>query len=225
MIMTYKDLMEKVNTLEKETELTECIYFGALKRFENVQKDLSKLDDVIHIRRVIRPFLIQWGMMGRVVGREGLQWEKLGETLRKLEKDFNVLRNKKLLTINFYEINVSLAIKNIYDKIRTIPYIGGQTCVPKILHLINPEIFVMWDEDIKNNYKKRNNKITNSSKGYLEFLKEVQKELIYILKDHQKLTGKELENIKNEIRSKYNNKTLSRIIDEYNWITAHPIKN
>jgi hypothetical protein len=85
-VMKYKDLIEKVDKFEEEVELTECIYFGAIERLRDAQQDLGKLDDVRHVRRVIQPFLIQWGMMGRVVGREGLDWIELGETLRNLEK-------------------------------------------------------------------------------------------------------------------------------------------
>lgn len=223
--MKYEELLDVASKFEKEIELTECIYFGAIERLKHVRKDLSRLDDIRHVRRVIKPFLIQWGMMSRVAGREGLDWEKLGETLRSLEKDFSVLRNRRFLTIDFNEENVSSAIKNIYNRIRSIRYIGGHTCTPKIMHLLNPEIFVMWDKDIGKNYQKRNNRITDSPKGYLEFLKEIQKELRKLFGDRQKETGNGLDEIIREIRSKYKNKTVARIIDEYNWMIAHPFKD
>lgn len=221
--MKYEDLLRVAREFEKEIELTECIYFGAIKKLEDVRKNLNRLDDVQHMRRVIKPFLIQWGMMGRTVGREGLDWKKLGETLRSLESDFDVLRNRRFLTIDFDERNVSIAIINIFSRIRALPYIGGHTSTPKIMHLLNPEIFVMWDEDIRKTYKKRNNRITDSSRGYLEFLKEIQKELRQSFGAHQKESGRSLDEIEREIRSKYKNKTLARIVDEHNWMKAHPL--
>ena len=222
--MKYEDLIDRVNINEEEFGLVECVYFGAIKKLELVQKDLNKLDDIQHVRRVIKPFLIQWGMMGRVVGREGLDWKKLGETLRLLENQFGKLRNKKFLTINFNEENISNNIREIYQKIRGIRYIGGHTCTPKILHLLNPEIFVMWDEEIRKKYHNKNGRIRDSPEGYLEFLKEAQKELKEALEDRQRNTGKGLDDVEEEIRHKYKNKTLARIIDEYNWIVAHPLK-
>lgn len=223
--MRYEDLLRVASHFEKEIELTECIYFGAIEKLGDVRKNLNKLDDVQHVRRVIKPFLIQWGMMGRTVGREGLNWKKLSETLRSLEIDFDVLRNRRFLTIDLNKRKVSIAIKNIFSRIRSIPYIGGHTSTPKIMHLLNPEIFVMWDEAIRKTCNKRNKRITDSSTGYLEFLKEIQKELRLSLGAHQKETGGSLDELEKEIRSKYKNKTLARIVDEYNWMMAHPFKD
>jgi hypothetical protein len=82
----------------------------------------------------------------------------------------------------------------------------------------------MWDEDIRKEYKKKNSGIRDTPEGYLEFLKEAQKELKEALEDRQRETGKGLDDIEEEIRHKYKNKTLARIIDECNWIVAHPLK-
>jgi hypothetical protein len=220
--MKYKDLLEKVDKFEEEIELTECIYFGAIEKLGDVQKELSKLGNVQHIRRVIKPFLIQWGMMGRVVGREGLDWKKLSETLRDLEKEFGEFRERKFISIDFDEEKFSSAIKKIYDKLDFIPYIGSPTAISKILHLLNPEIFVMWDNDIRKLYKNKNSRVRDTSEGYLEFLKDVQKELREALEERQREIGKGLDEVEQEIRGRYKRKTLARIVDEYNWITAHP---
>lgn len=220
--MKYQDLIDKVDKMEEETELAECMYFGANEKLRNVQEDLGKLDDVQHIRRVIKSFLTQWGMMGRVVGKEGLDWKKLGETLRSLEKEFGELRGERFVHMNFDEERFSSAIKEIYDKLDSIPYIGSPTAISKILHLLNPEIFVMWDNDIRKLYKNKNNRIRDTPEGYLEFLKEVQRELKEALEDAQRKTGKGLDEVEQEIRGRYKHKTLARIVDEYNWITAHP---
>lgn len=170
--MKYKDLIDKVDNLEEEVELAECIYLGAIEKLRDVQHDLSKLDDVQHVRRVIKPFLIQWGLMGRVAGRKNLDWKKLGQTLRESEKEFKELRGETFLTINFNEEKISHIIKSLYHELDSIPYLGGLTTITKVLHLINPEIFVLWDEDIRKGYKKKNSRIRNTPEGYLEFLKE-----------------------------------------------------
>ena len=114
--MKYEELINEVDKLEEEAELTECIYFGAIKKLKNIQNDLTIIDDVKHIRKVIKPFLIQWGMMSRVVGRVGLDWKNLGTTLRGLEKEYGALRDYKFMEINFSNEDVSRNIKCIYIK-------------------------------------------------------------------------------------------------------------
>lgn len=221
--MKFHDLISKVDELEDETELAECIYFGAVDKLKEVRNDLTKLNDIVHLRRIIKPFLIQWGMMGRVVGREGLEWAKVGETLRSLEEEFELLRGQKLLTMKFQDTKISDAIRRVYRKLDPIDYIGSPTAISKILHLLNPEVFVMWDNDIRKAYKKKNRRVRETPEGYLEFLNEMQKELEDALNDYRKETKKELDEIEREIRARYRNKTLAKIVDEYNWITAHPI--
>lgn len=218
--MRYKDFVETINGLEQEYELTELVYFGAIDRLREVQKDLSKLDDVQHLRRTIRLFLISWGLMNRVVGRENLDWKRLGDTLRNLEKDFAILRGKRFLNPKLFEdITISNTIKKIYGELDVIPYLGSPTALSKILHLLNPEIFVMWDNAIVKDYHEINRGIDYSADGYMEFLKEVQKRFLAAFTEFEKETGKTSNVIEEELKSQHN-RTITRLIDEYNWMTA-----
>jgi len=220
--MLYKEFLEATQENEEEYELPELLYFGALERLEDVQKDLSKLEDIKHVRRVIRLFLISWGMMTRVVGRENLDWKRLGDTLRNLEKDFAALRSKSFLSANlFSDETTSNAVKKIYSELDPIPYLGSPTTISKILHLLNPEIFLMWDNAIVNYYHKENRKINYSADGYLEFLKENQETILSALSEFGRDTGKPLSIIEKEIRIRHHNRTMAKIIDEYNWMIAH----
>lgn len=219
--MRYESLVESVNRLEEKIGQTEPLYFDAIQKLKEVQQDLSRLDVTQHLLGVVKPFLIEWGTMARVVGRAGLNWEYFGETLRGLEKDFSKLRGNRFVIINFDEEKVSNAIRTIYRTLSLHSHLGGATTVSKVLHLLNPEIFVMWDGDIRKHYKK-NSRIRDTAEGYLRFLKTMQTEIMEALRDRQIGTGKELDEIEEEIRQKYNGKTLARIIDEYNYISVHP---
>lgn len=221
--MKYDDLIRKTDEYERGAELGECIYFGALGRLKDVQEDLTKLDDTKHLKRVIKPFLIQWGMMGRAIGRKSLDWVRLGARLRNLEPEFKELRKRRLLTIDFGDANISAAIRKIYRELDSIKYIGSGTTISKILHLLNPQIFVMWDADIRKTYRKANDCIRETPEGYLEFLKEIQKEVIIMLEDRRKEVRKGLDEIEQEISHNYKGKTISKIVDEYNYTKAHPI--
>ena len=216
----YEEFVKKVNKLEQESELAECLYSKALEMIHEVQGDLRKIDDTRHVRRVIRPFLTQWGMMGRVVGRKDADWQRLGGVLRSLEGEFQKLRGKKLFTTNLEDQEISSAVKTIYGKLRDIRYLGSPTTISKVLHLLNPELFVMWDKDIREKYRRKNHLVRDTPEGYLEFLKEVKKFLEEVLIEYQKATGKGLDEIDSELRSNYK-KTLSKLVDEYNWVEAH----
>jgi len=56
-------------------------------------------------------------------------------------------------------------------------------------------------------------------KGYLEFLKEAQNGIKEAFSDYKRESGKGFDKIEQEIRSKFKNKTLARIVDEYNYST------
>lgn len=218
--MNYSSLIEKVDESEAEYWLAECLYFGAIGGLKEVRNDLKTLDDIKHVRRIIKPFLVQWGSMGRVVGRENLDWIGLGNALRRSENEFSILRKERFVHINFDNKSISDSIVKLYENIESIPYIGGLTAIPKILHLFNPEIFVMWDDAIRNDYKKKSNLIRGSAKGYLEFLKQAQKEIIEALTERQKETKRTIDELEKETSARYKNKTLARIVDQYNWIVA-----
>jgi ribosomal protein S5 len=90
------------------------------------------------------------------------------------------------------------------------------------MHVLNPEIFVMWDIGIRDRYKKKNRSVLGNSEGYLEFLKENQREIRDALNDGRKTTGKDLDEIERELRKEHENKTLAKLIDQYNYQIAHP---
>jgi hypothetical protein len=217
--MKYKSLIENV---DKYSYKNEHIYFKTIASLEQIRKDLSKIDETKHLIGILKPFLIKWGRMGRVVGRDSLDWRSLCEKLRSLEIDFGNLRSERFRTIDFEKDDISDSITHIYAKIDPLEYLGSPTTISKTLHVFNPEIFVMWDADIRKRYNSKNSFIQPNADGYFEFLKETQKEIIDALNDGKKVTGKELNEVEMEIRNRYENKTLAKIIDEYNYGLAHP---
>ncbi len=64
--MKYVEFVEQVN---KYYYTKEPIYFKAIADLEELRKDLSKLDETQHLIGIVKPFLVKWGRMGRVVAR------------------------------------------------------------------------------------------------------------------------------------------------------------
>lgn len=217
--MKYKDLIDNVNKYHYKNEFT---YFRTIEQIKDLRDDISTLSVTKHLLGIIKPYLIKWGRMGRVVGRDDLPWETLGKILRNLENEFAELRHQRFRTINFDDSAVSYAVTTIYGKLDPLLYLGSPTTISKVLHLLNPELFVMWDKGIRARYKQRKNRIQDNAGGYLTFLKESQKELLEAFHDRQVKTEKNHAAIEAEIRNQFDNKTLAKIIDQYNYGIVHP---
>ena len=99
---------------------------------------------------------------------------------------------KNLRTVNFDEIGD--LVRQIYSnlsKVEGVKYTGAS----KVMHLLNRELFVMWDRDTRKEYGYH-----EGENDYLNFLKDMQ------------------DRFKN-IEWNMPNKTLAKAIDEYNQAT------
>jgi hypothetical protein len=227
--MLYEEFIKKILQNEDEYWFAEFVYFKALQQLEDMRKDISKLKLKEHVKHIIRIFLLQWGQMARTIGRKKppTDWRKLTENLISQRDAFQKLQGKKLLNINFDE--VAKDIESIYNKLAEIKNVGA-TAISKILHLLNPEVFVMWDDAIREKYKEKYPKVTGSAKGYIEFLKAVKRKVEEAIEEEVKRSGKSKQEIVEEICTKppskrlgseYRRKTLAKLVDEYNWTVAH----
>jgi len=224
--LKYKDLIDKVQLYENENWFGEFIYFKTLGQLRDVLEDIRNLKFKEHVMDVIRIFLLQWGQMARTVEREDTEWKKLTDNLLSMRESFQKLRGKSLLD-DFDNEEIAEHIKSIYES----AYVKNivPTAISKILHLLNPDLFVMWDEKIREKYKKKNPAISISANGYLEFLKTVQTEVKEAIKEESERSGRSEQDIVEEICTnlpskklgpEYCRKTLAKLIDEYNYIIA-----
>lgn len=227
--MLYKELVEKIKQNEEEYWFAEFVYFKALEQLEDVRRDVGKLKLKEHVLDVIRIFLLQWGQMARAIEREKspTDWDKLTKNIRSQKNAFQGLVGKDLLNINFDE--VAGDIECIYNKLAEVRNIGA-TATSKILHLLNPDVFVMWDGEIIRTYRKKYDKVRANAKGYVEFLKAVQREVKEAIEEEAKRSGKSEKQIVEEICTnlpskklgpEYSRKSLAKLVDEYNWMLAH----
>jgi len=122
------------------------------------------------------------------------------EPVRKESLKLIKLEEQKGLIVDLFDkiAGVSFKSKNRKDR-----YVGSTTS-SKVLHLCCPDLFVMWDADMRNGYEKWE----GNGKDYFQFLK-----------DMQKLWNALNETIE-ELQRKYG-KRATRLIDEYNWIEFH----
>lgn len=120
--------------------------------------------------------------------------KKFELTLREINPIFGKFSNKKFETTDFDDSDIQEDIKTIYEKLREQ---AKQTGATKIMALRNPQLFIMWDTEIRKIYRIYN----TGSDDYLKFLKKMKNEF-----GHIKSTSKKL--------------PLAKAIDEYNYVIA-----
>ena len=199
-ITIYVEMNENKWWFSEETIYTSCVNAVA-----NI--NLSKLKEH-DVNGPIHTFLINWGMMARILGRREYNgWERrltkaIKETHNKLE-NFRKLKLENCGDISSFKNNIEIC----YGKIKNVI---GITATSKVLHLICPNFFPMWDTDIRKKINEccknlREEKINESELGYYNFVIKIQKFLI------------KYEKVLSNLSKKYNNKSKVRIIDEFMW--------
>ena len=145
----------------------------------------------------------------------------------------NILRNYNIEHVDFdkkiYGNNFDLKVKDfiilLYSKFRHVHFKFGATATAKILHILIPELFIMWDNDILKNYQRRNIGVSDSAPGYVNFLismKSLGAEINNKFKSaelHLSGKGKDPASYLSIVMNYNPPKTLAKFLDEYNWVT------
>ncbi len=124
------------------------------------------------------------------------------KTLSDLIKETEVI-HKQIHKLSFMETDfdnpkTSKPIKEIYSKFRVIKGIE-QTGASKLMALRRPDLFVMWDTEIRKHYKIKN---IGKAEDYLIYLKKLQKAFTQIKWDRM-------------------DKFFAKAVDEYNYYINH----
>lgn len=154
-------------------------------------------------------FLTQW----MVPGVERIDRDELLSAIMKVKEELNILRGQRIMDINFVEHDE--IINKCFNSLWEV-YGLGPTSVSKVLHLLAPDLFVMWDKYIAAMYK-----IEWDTDGYVyKLLPRMQKLLKTLLLQFTKDKKCSIEEAEQFFRERANSRTLAKIIDEYNWILA-----
>jgi hypothetical protein len=170
---------------------------------------LGELNE-LHKTRIIDTFLFEWEKMQRTLGHAGIEvvYKKIME--KRFADRIEPLRNKNLKSVKLEE-QKSLIVE-LFDEIAKVSFKSKKgkdkyvrsTAASKVLHLCRPELFIMWDNNIRKGYEERN----GDGEDYFQFLVDIQK------------LWNALDKTIKELRKKYS-KSATRIIDEFNWIEFH----
>ena len=208
-------------------------------------EDLSYLEDLQEVEKSLKTeglgeavvgFLNHWRMRlsRKTVPAEINNWYK-GDTIKRLEElpssllelDFNDARAIENITILFTSLD---GLTRIND-----------TGASKIMHIIKPNIFVMWDNEIRKHYLKdfRGKNSKSGPDAYLYFMQKMQEIAIPIYKENKNIASdlsmklkrlyegnlrnytKESEKLKLTKEIEFlekKGKSITKFLDEYNWI-------
>lgn len=161
----------------------------------------------------IRLFVNRWGTR--------CQWtvEQLTDAINSVQPELSALNDLSIFNIDFQaspqgeKESFGGMIEYIFECIATCaPNRRETTGASKVLHMLNPELFVMWDERIRAGYSS-----SISARSYAkEFLVRIQKVINKAIREaeaqlnlHQNLAIEKLCQCGH---------TLAKVIDEYNYV-------
>jgi len=130
------------------------------------------------------------------------------------------LENETIVTIDFSE-GVKESISGIFEKCASYIYRRKErfesTCSSKILHVILPELFVMWDDKIRLGILGGRNKKYGRDYAY-EFLPKMQKFAKQFLDTYIEENGGDYDDASRQISQIADGYTLAKLVDELNYL-------
>jgi hypothetical protein len=178
------------------------LYYPCLECIQN--EDFARIKKKT-VNGPITMFLLNWGRMGRVLEQERFKgWEqRLTEAISRISNKLELFRKMKLEDVSLEEYKDD--ITECYDEISNIV---RYTAAAKTLHLLAPDFFPLWDENIRNKTKEESGKkINHMSSGYFEFVKVMQ-EFLKNKNNYDELIA---------LSKKYN-RPKPKLMDEYFWL-------
>lgn len=191
-------LVEKHESTFRSLDQT---YLNAIKGFRKRRLTGSNGSDLCSI---LWSYLIEWGNMGRVLGHKGCR--RIAEKLKEMKGKFAEFENLTLATIDIDEKSDS--IEKVYNELLNARWVSdkgrtkrvGPTATAKVLHLVVPDLFMIWDREIRTVYG-----FGENGKDYVGFLFNMQNWL------------KALEPVIQE-RGQDWGKSGTKVVDAYNWM-------
>ena len=133
---------------------------------------------------------------------------------------------RNVLTVNGQQCTVAEAVESCYQILRATGHNIAATATGKILHVLNPELFVMWDKPILAHFRGTNG-IGDSPQGYRAFLQQMNQDAVAVQQSFstEALTPSPQPGGTSEAylsqRMNYNPpKTMAKYLDEFYWVTV-----
>lgn len=220
MNVDYKKLIKGAQLFENDPV---AHFYDEYMEEKNYQewKDPCTLSDG-EIGKLFR-FIISWdphfGQERNRIAEFRHAYQNIYSLLRKLERE-------TIYNITFEEIvgkstliTHSQAIFLIFEEIAHCFKRYESTNTSKIIHTLNPHLFVMWDDAIR--YHILGIELTKRASGHdyaYRFMPLMQRTVKKIIRSYMEKHRCNQEEAVKRISECGNNRTLAKLIDEYNWV-------
>ena len=188
-----------VQAYENKYEALDSIYLSAINGFQKVNGIFDKND----VESILCPYLLKWGRMGRVLGYKGCY--RIGKAINDLKPQLDNFKGANLVTLDLKQNSDD--IEDLYNGLLNSKWVSdkgktkrvGPTATAKVLHLLLPDTFMIWDRKVRNSLN-----FSDNGSEYLRFLENMQ--------DWNRQLSKTLI----LMQTKYG-KSCTKLLDEYNW--------
>lgn len=214
--ITYGELFETCNEFEEDEEAYDEAWLTARKSVD--WKNLGSLP-LEEIESKVIFFLNQWACHLPAERR-------LAERIRAAHNDslpfLNVLEGENIQDFDFEETNQvegnkyrnSEVMLKVLDNFISVGYNFRDVAASKVLHMVNPHLFVMWDTNIAEKYI-----VQKSAQGYvynfIPMMKRKANGVINSYVEDKICTREQAVKALNDFKP---NKTLAKLLDEYNYM-------
>jgi hypothetical protein len=223
--MDYREFVGGVKSYERDSWFGDHVYLDTLR--ETKKAKLSGRITGEFADQVLKMYLIQWGQMARTVNRKknAIDWGAFALRIQQAVEMTSNLADVSFINVDFNDATIKKMVLDSYQAL--VVSNVGPTAISKILHLIRPRFFVMWDDKIRDDVGSSKS-FTGSKYGYLDYLGWAQAEVKEFLtakgikRDNEvgpKL-AKEL-GLDKKITDELARKTLAKLTDEYMWWKAN----
>ena len=209
------EFIDKVQAYQSSSYALENLYSETLKR-DDVWKNLAKINEQ-QTSDVILKFLNAWKCR--------LSYKCAPNLAKTLRDSSGLLTKLNCLSLQDVSLDFIIADDNIQEAFRNIASVQagrrtvGATATSKIMHMINPNFFVMSDENIRYGYGCCGNDL-----GYVNFMWRMKLFCDAIIKEYSDARKEEKDfafrNLASECKSAA--PTLPKLLDEYNWVKYNP---
>ena len=116
-------------------------------------------------------------------------------------------------------------VAQCYSELRGCTTNFAATATSKLLHIIVPTIFVMWDKPILSHYRKLDKRIMDSGEGFRLFHERMRDVVMAVDQSFASASvnppadaGQRFEDYLSDQMSYQPKKSVAKFVDEYNWV-------
>ena len=201
-------------------------YVKILKQQNFLQKLRDRPGDlrVEEIRNILVKFLNRWGC--RLRNYDNVTASGLQGCLVRTHPELSDLQKYSIFDFSLENVEMTEEVERVFTGFwhcgsgSTAAGNFGPTATSKLLHVINPAFFALWDEAIRIAYWKEDDRIVESGRGYSVFMHELRKMAEHLRSEcEEKFGALDPARLISERMKIDPPHSILKFIDEFNWVT------